>query len=505
MADQHRYDCVEYSGIWPIKTPNLDKLASEGVWFTNAYTPTPVCCPARQSMLVGRRPETFGALWNYTFGMSVKSLNPDEYTWVKHIRERGYKTAHIGKWNINPDYNPNYYGFDYFILDGEYSKFRKEKYPEVKFTNGYFGEIDPVPVENSRTHWLAKKTVELIEQFNEENSNSCDGSPWMISLNFSEPHLPCRPSEPFASMYDPLSVPKWPSFDENFENKPYIQKQQLLSWNIENYTWDDWAPIVARYYGIISQMDDAIGRILNKIDELGLKNNTIIIYTTDHGDMCGSHRMIDKHYVLYDDIVKVPLIIRWPGKIKKGIKRDDFICHSLDLPPTIIELIELCEKGQIYGFEQECAFVNEMSECGKCNNNKNSNANNKVQYNRRLNARFQGKSILPLLLDGKVDDWRSFVVSTYNGQQFGLYSQRMIRTNKWKYIWNCTDIDELYNLDEDPWELHNLIYEAKYDKKISTLLKELRMLLYEELIKDEDDLVLNNEWLRNQLVRQKKL
>jgi len=498
MADQHRYDCVGYSNIWPIRTPNLDKLAEEGVWFTNAYTPTPVCCPARQSMLVGRRPETFGALWNYTFGMSVKSLNPDEYTWVKHIREKGYKTAHIGKWNINPDYNPNYYGFDYFIFDSEYSEFRKEKYPNIKFTKGYFGEIDPVPVEDSHTHWLANKTIELIEQFNEKNSNSEDKSPWMISLNFSEPHPPCRPSEPFASMYNPLFVPMWPSFDENFDSKPYIQKQQLLSWDIENFTWNDWAPIVARYYGIISQIDDAIGMILNKIDNIGLKDNTIIIYTTDHGDMCGSHRMMDKHYVLYDDIVKVPLIVRWPTKIKKGVKENNFVCHSLDLPPTIIDMVESCEKELAHDFE------NEICKGETCNNTKNSSTNNKIQNN-KMNPRFQGKSIVPLILDEKADNWRNFVVSTYNGQQFGLYSQRMIRTNNWKYIWNCTDIDEIYNLDDDPWELRNLIGESKHDRKISAVLKDLRLLLYEELVKDEDDLVMNNEWVKNQLVRQKIL
>ncbi|NMB97525.1 MAG: sulfatase-like hydrolase/transferase [Clostridiaceae bacterium] len=503
LADQHRYDCVGYSNICHIRTPNLDKLAKEGVWFTNAYTPTPVCCPSRQSMLVGRRPETFGAFWNYTSGISVKSLSPDEYTWVKHIRENGYITAHIGKWNINPDYDPNYYGFDNYISDREYIDFRKEKYPEIKFSNGYFGEIDPVPVEDSHTHWLANKTIELIEQYDNKNKNSGDKSPWLISLNFTEPHLPCRPSEPFASMYNPSSIPMWPSFEENFENKPYIQRQQLLSWGIENFSWNDWAPIVSRYYGIISQMDDAIGRIMDKIDAMGLNDNTIIIYTTDHGDMCGSHRMMDKHYVLYDDIVKVPFIVRWPKKIKGGAKQENFICHSLDLPPTIIDIVELCKKVGTSGSGMSNSRVCDIEKQSNNNNNNNSSSNNNNGNN--LKDRFQGRSLVPLLKSENVGNWRNFVVSTYNGQQFGLYSQRMIRTNNWKYIWNCTDIDELYNLDEDPYELNNLIKEADQNEKLNVMLKKLRMLLYEELLKDEDDLVVNNEWVKNQLVRQNKL
>ena len=488
LADQHRYDCIGYSNTYPINTPNLDKLAKEGAWFTNAYTPLPVCCPSRQSMLNGRRPETFGALWNYTSGINVQALKQDEYTWVKDIRENGYRTAHIGKWNVNPEYGPTYYGFDDYVSDSEYNDFRKKQYPDIKFCNGYFGELDPIPLEDSHTHWLANKTIQMVERYNSKNANknisfnntnnNCynkNNQPWLISLDFTEPHLPCRPSEPFASMYNPSEIPTWPTFVDNFQNKPYIQKQQLNSWNIENYTWDDWAPIVARYYGVISQMDDAIGKVINKLDSLGLEDNTIVIYTADHGDMCGSHGMIDKHYVLYDDIVKVPFMVKWPKKIESGTIQNKFVCHSLDIAPTIIDIVKL--------------FCEQQAE---------STENNKNQDNENMGNRnnFQGKSLLPLLMGKKVDDWRSFVVSTYNGQQFGLYTQRMIRTDTWKYIWNATDIDELYNLEDDPNELCNLIYDTKY----SSLLKKLRWLLYEELLKDKDSLIVGNEWIKNQLI-----
>jgi arylsulfatase A-like enzyme len=130
-----------------------------------------------------------------------------------------------------------------------------------------------------------------------------------------EPHPPYRPAQAFDEKYSAEDIPRWGSFDDMFAGKPYIQKQQLLSWGIEHYGWNEWVPIVARYYAVISQMDDAIGRVLRVLDELGMKGNTIVVYTSDHGDMCGSHLMMDKHYVMYDDVVRVPLIVLWPRNI----------------------------------------------------------------------------------------------------------------------------------------------------------------------------------------------
>lgn len=454
LSDQQRYDCIGYSGNYPVNTPNTDRLAAEGIWFTNAFTPIPVCCPARQSMLAGKRPEAFGALWNYNNGLRVSALEPSHYNWVKDLSEHGYNTGHIGKWSINPEYTPREFGFKEYVSDKEYEVFRREKYPEIKYYNGFFGENDPTPLEDARTHWLAGKAVQMIKDYSRKDA------PWAVCLDFPEPHLPCRPSDHFAYMYRPEHIPVWRNFEDSFIDKPYIQRQQLYSWNIENYTWEDWAPIVARYYGVVSQVDDAIGRVLNALDELGISDNTVVIYSSDHGDMCGSHRMMDKHYVLYDDIVRVPLAIRWPGRVKAGLKCSEFICHSLDLPPTILEIAGI-----------------------------------------GIRDFFQGRSLLPFMKGESVHDWRKEVVSTYNGQQFGLYTQRMIRDKKWKYIWNTTDVDELYNLEEDPGELLNLVK----DEKNSGLLVELRRRLYEELVKDGDGLVCGNPWMKNQLCQDKKI
>src|SRR5690606_27325196 len=138
--------------------------------------------------------------------------------------------------------------------------------------------------------WLAGRTAAFIREA------SAGGGPWHARLDFVEPHLPCQPTDEFAAQFRADEVPRWRDFDDPLVNKTYIQRQQLLNWGVEEHTWEDWAPAVARYYAIIAQMDDAIGSVLKAVEQAGVSSDTVVIYTTDHGDMCGSHRMMDKHY-----------------------------------------------------------------------------------------------------------------------------------------------------------------------------------------------------------------
>ncbi|GAA3402100.1 sulfatase-like hydrolase/transferase [Paenibacillus hodogayensis] len=452
LADQHRYDCIGYSRDYPVKTPNLDRLAEEGAAFTNAYTPIPLCCPARQSLLHGTRPESFDSFWNADL-VPNGELAPTAYTWPRQLKEDGYSTGYVGKWHVNREYGPAAYGFNDYVGEHDYRAYRSARYPEVQFTNGFFGEIDPVELGDTRTHWLADHAIRLIESY------AASEQPWHLRLDFPEPHLPCQPHASFLDLYANEEIPEWRSFAESFDNKPYIQKQQLLNWGLEQYAWSDWEPIVRRYYAIISQVDAAIGLVLERLKQLGLDRNTIVVYSADHGDMCGGHRMMDKHYILYDEVVKVPLIVKYPQIVPAGTRSADFAYNLLDLPPTLLEFAGLAPQSF-----------------------------------------FHGRSLLPLLTGNRPDDWRSEVVSTYNGQQFGLYNQRMIRNRSWKYVWNMTDIDELYDLREDPDELRNVIG----DERHGPVLAELRGKLYKEL-KGHQDPFLKFDWMKRQLTEGRKI
>jgi arylsulfatase A-like enzyme len=361
------------------------------------------------------------------------------------LQQLGYRSGYVGKWDVNPEHDPTFYGYEeYANSDAMYRQFLQERYPELVYDGSYFGEFDPLPLEDTRTHRTARLAAQMIDKLAES------GAPFHLRVNFGEPHLPCRPAAPFHERYRPEDVPEWGSFSETFEGKPYIQEQQLYNWRIEGFTWRDWAPIVARYYAVISQLDDAIGNVLRKLDELGLSDDTLVIYTSDHGDMCGGHRMIDKHYVMYEDVVRVPLAIRWPGVVPAGSRSDRFVYNLLDLPPTILDLTG--------------APVPEEAE-------------------------FHGRSLMPLLTGSASTDWRSEITATYNGQQFGLYTQRMIRTEDWKYVWNPTDVDELRNVVRHP---------AYGDQ-----LRMLRKRLYEILLQDGDGMV-KTVWMRDQLLEGRK-
>jgi arylsulfatase A-like enzyme len=452
-TDQHRYDCTGKSGLYPVKTPNIDRIAGEGAWFTHAYTPIPLCCPARQAFLAGKRPEAFGALWNYDLTLKVQSLTPEQFHWTGVLKQQGYQLGYIGKWHVSDCCGPKDFGFDDYIPVEAYARFRAERYGGSRGGPAWFGAIDETPLEDSRTHWLARKAAALMREYRKR------GQPWHIRLDLPEPHLPCTPVKEFAELYEAEKIPKWAGFDEGFENKPYIQRQQLKNWNIEKYTWKDWSNTVAKYYAVISQVDDAIGRVLDVLSEAGESENTLVIYTTDHGDMCGSHRMMDKHYIMYDDVVRVPLAMRFPALFNGGRICNNFVCHYLDLVPTIMDIIGSDPPADLHG-----------------------------------------RSLLPLLQGRVPDDWPQEVVSTYNGNQFGLFTQRMLRTKHWKYVWNTTDVDELYNLEHDPGELNNLIH----DPSLTIIIRDLRARLFERLRYEEDGLV-GNKWIENQLLQNRKM
>ena len=458
VCDQLRYDCVGSSRGRLVKTPNMDAIARGGLRFTNAFTPQPLCCPARQSLLTSRRPERDGFLWNHDIALKTKSLEPGERLWPVRLSEAGYRTAYVGKWHESEKYTPTAFGYETYDSDEEYTAYREKLYGPTEFTAGIAGEIDPVPAEGSHTHWLARLAARRLYELAADatgaaGTGSCAGA-WHLRVDFTEPHPPYRPATDYARMYDPAGITAWESFDEDFSDKPYIQKQMLYTWGIEDYGWDRWSRIVARYFACVSQLDYAIGYILNALERSGRRDNTLVALTTDHGDMCGAHRMIDKHNVLYDDIVHVPLLMMWPRALRAGAEIGAFVQNTLDIGPTLLEAAGLPAQDDA-----------------------------------------DGRSLFPLFGGNIPAGWRDCAVSTYNGQQFGLYTQRMIRDGEWKYIWNTSDVDELYCLRDDPAELINRVY----DPQCAETLKNMRKRLHDALLREGDGL-LKSYWMRDQLL-----
>lgn len=178
---------------------------------------------------------------------------------------------------------------------------------------------------------------------------------------------------------------------------------------------------MAKYYGDVTLIDDCVGRVLTAIKECGIEDNTIFVFCTDHGDPTGGHRHLEKAGTMYDEIFRAPLLVKMPQGWSNVHEVDSFV-RTMDLMPTFVELAGA-----------------------------------------KLKKAVDARSIVPLLKGDVPPDWPDSVYCEYHGEVWGYQTQRMVRTRRWKYVYNCADIDELYNLQADPWEMKNLIDDPSYD------------------------------------------
>lgn len=381
-SDQQHYDTI--GAFNPeISTPNLNRLARDGTTFQRAYCPNPTCTPARSSIITGTYPSQHGA---WTLGTK---LNEDHLTVGDVFVENGYRTALVGKAHFQPtrtsdvypslesmpllqdiefwkSYNQPFYGFEKiellrnhtneYLVGQHYVAWLEEKgYQEWKqYYMAPTGSMDPsityqwgIPEEYHYNTFIAEKTNELLETYHRQGEN------FFLWASFPDPHPPYLVPEPWASMYDPeqLTIPAAVS-GEHDKNPPHFQKTQEenpdfsylaeTGFGIHGYhshllAEDDRKRLVANYYGMISFMDKYIGKILDKLDELGIADDTIVVFTTDHGHFFGQHGLQYKGGFHYEDLIKLPFIVRYPGKVPAEIE-SNAMQSLVDLAPTFLSL-----------------------------------------------------------------------------------------------------------------------------------------------------------------------
>jgi arylsulfatase len=418
-SDQHNARCFSCAGHPEVKTPNLDRLASDGIRFENAYCQNPICTPSRMSFLSSTYPSTHGY-----YGLYGREPDFHLTSMFRYFREQGYRTGALGKLHT-----PRYwiekdcqYIYDEFL---EYPNYLEgaglyNKNDSRGFCNrAKEGGLSHIPLEHSCESVLARQAFRFIDNEGEPKDRWEQPDPWMAWVSFSRPHQPLTPSDPFASMYLPDFITLPPTSESEAEEVKKRRKNQ------ERFNEQNLRHYVASYFGLISQVDDAIGNILRGLEQRGILENTIIIYTADHGDYAGEHGLWEKvGGISYRCITRPPLIVRYPQKVNQS-RISDAVVESVDVFPTLCELSDL-----------------------------------------PLPDHAQGQSFAAVL-SGTTESHREHALTE------NCY-RKALATDRFRYIANIDgQQDEMYDLQQDPWELDNKLNDTSYKSIASKLQRTL--------------------------------
>ncbi|MCP4450524.1 MAG: sulfatase-like hydrolase/transferase [Planctomycetes bacterium] len=436
FTDQQRLSALGAYGKTVCKTPVLDQLAAEGVLFENAYTSCPLCSPARASLITGKHIHAHRTGANtYEFGCNVSELPDTPALLPRKLQSAGYRCGYTGKWHIGnrtslpssvgfegvdfPGHGGGGFGFPeykaYLKKHGYRHRVRKHAKDGVKIRN--YGVLEDV-VESSVPYYLAEETISLIDQFDDA------GEPFFIWHNNWGPHEPYYVPEKYYDMYRDVEIPEWKSYRWTPEN-PYGPDQLKRHPNHDELQWEDWAESIKHYYAFATLIDEQIGRVLEHLEKKGMADNTIIMFSSDHGETLGSHAgLTDKGWNHYEEIQHVGMIVKDPRLGKQGGQRGarvDKLVSTLDIYPTVLEYAD-------------------------------------ARYD---SNRIHGRSLVKLV-EGKKTQWRDSVFVEFFG--LGHMATNMItcRHGDIKYGYTCSNKDELYDLARDPHEMTNLLEDPAY-------------------------------------------
>jgi arylsulfatase A-like enzyme len=442
MSDDHAAHAISAYGSKLIKTPNIDRLAKEGMKFENCFVTNSICTPSRAVIITGK--------YSHLNGVPVfNHLDTSQPLLSKYLQKTGYYTGMIGKWHLggqNP-YTPENgkpAGFDYWnILPGQ---------------GAYF---DPLMIEmGTRKKYNGYTTDVLTDLALDFVKNRPQGKPFFLMYHHKAPHRNWQPDDKHRKQYENYEPPIPATFDDDYQGKASASRDAtnhidtnlndrdlkmkppeglsgaaLKRWKFKRFMQD--------YLACVQSVDDNIGRFLDYLEASGLAENTIVVYTSDQGFFLGEHNMFDKRF-MYEESLRMPFLIRWPKRIKAGSISRSMILN-VDFAPTFLDVAGM-----------------------------------------KAPADLQGRSILPLLQGKSPKDWRtSMYYRYYHPGDHNVAAHYGIRTMRYKLIYyHKLDQWELYDLQKDPWEKRNEYSNPAFSKIIVSLKQEMYRLKKE--LKDED-------------------
>ncbi len=414
-------------GSWLMSTPNIDRIANEGMRFDNSFVTNALCAPSRATLLTGKYDHLNGMTTNPAaplLGLSHAHFDASQETFPKILKRHGYQTGLVGKWHLEPA-NPGVAGFDYFVFKrgagGPYYK------PTGYLRNPSLGSnvIEEKSYPGYITDNVTDFTIEGIKQFKE---------PFCMMVQFFNDHRPFDPPHKYENLYANTRIPEPGTFYDDYSmrasaagearmriaemrgfNPPEdLTERQRKQWNYQQF--------MGHFLETMRSQDDNVGRLLDYLDQSGLAENTIVVYTADHGFFLGDHGWFDKRF-MYEQAIRVPWMIRYPGHTKAGSVSKDWMV-SIDNAPTVLDLVGLPVPSDM-----------------------------------------QGKSISPLMKGSAPQDWQtSFYYHYYEfAPPHWVLPHYGVRTNRYKLISYYTVNEwELFDLEKDPDEMENLFEWSGY-------------------------------------------
>ncbi len=456
-SDQQRFDTIGALGNPHVHTPNLDRLVAEGLAFTHAYCQSPICTPSRASFLTGRYPSTLSVNGN-----GNPSFPHDEPLVTKRLTDVGYTAGLVGKLHLAGAHM----GREPRTDDG-YSFFKYSHAPRADWSRGHdyadwireqgedpaqilalrhnpftidvpTPDQDNVPAHLHQTTWCTEQAIDFIDEQQD--------TPWLLSVNPFDPHQPFDPPWEYYRRFDPATLPG-PHFRESdLAHQARLAGVDFQTSPIDPDGYDGAGGRVmqALYYAMIEQIDEQFGRLLDHLDQSGQRDNTIVIFTSDHGEALGDHGLAHKGCRFFDGLTRVPLIIAWPGHFETN-KQSDALVELIDIAPTLMEAAGL-----------------------------------------PVPPAMQGRSLLEILSGNHpADEHREFVRCEYRNavalpnQSFAT----MYRDRRRKLVvYHDLGLGELYDMEQDPFEFDDRWDDPSYQ----SIKSELVLKSYDASVRAQD-------------------
>jgi len=442
MTDHQRGDSTAPGSA--TLTPNIDRVAAEGVNLTRTFCPAPHCCPARATFHSGLYPTQHGVWNNIKNGQRLSDgIGPDVRLWATDLKDAGYDLAFTGKWHVDTKTAPADHGWR--DLDerparhgqtqlaekhdrswdkwkemaeaGQLTREPGEPRPEGVIDRPGYGPFRLYFEHGPGNETDARSTRNALEEL---PKLAAADDPWAMFVGYTGPHDPYFVPQKFLDMYPLDSIELPPSFADDLSDKPRVyQRLRQQIWG--QLSEREYKEAIRHFRAYTTWLDDQFGQILAQLDATGQRENTVVMFCSDHGDYCGDHGLFAKGICAFEGAYHVPMVVRWPAGLGTDARVDNSLVSLADVGPTLLEMA---------GVE--------------------------------IDREFTGRSFLPLLRGEQPGDWRDAIFGMCDGVEL-YYSQRWVRTQTHKYVFNGFDFDELYDLENDPHEMTNLAADPAHD------------------------------------------